>query len=285
MPGGPHRTLDISVSRERSRRRVFRRWLGPSSSGNSATFARPYVRLTPTPLRHLNQSRAPTSPLAFISHSTQDGPLVLHEVDGILRAAGLDAFIAHRDIPPSRAWRDEIKRNLASCRVFVALLTDAYHESEWCDQEFGFVLARPEVVVIPINVTAQSYGFLSDHQELRWKTGRYVRSTENGVKLVSCLLDREVVGRLDLVRGLGVAPNFRSADVVLEILGGLLDASPLSQAEAGVLTNSILSNDQVSRNTNAPPLLTPQLARHLHSLPPETCRALVRLGFAAARVP
>lgn len=164
--------------------------------------------------------------------------------------------------------------------MFVALLTENYHLSEWCDQEFGFVLARPEVVIIPINIASPSYGFLSDHQELRWKTGPYVRHTENGTKLARCLIDRQVVNRGSMLAGLAVAPNFRSADVVVEILEGMFSSQPLTQPEALVLTRAIVGNDQVHNNTNALALFPAELAPHIHAIPREQRDALVKLKFA-----
>ncbi len=222
------------------------------------------------------------SQLAFLSHSTSDGPEPLTEIDQIIRVLGVETFVAHRDIQPSRAWRDEIKRNLERCTVFVALLTDKFHESEWCDQEFGSVLARPDVVVVPVNVSKRSYGFLNDNQELPWKTGRYVSFSETAGRLAKCLIDRRVVDRESMIRGLASATNFRSADVVFAAMSPLLKAHPLTISEALALSPIIIANDQIYRNSGAQPLFGPQLAPHLSAIPRAQREALEKLGFGTA---
>jgi hypothetical protein len=55
---------------------------------------------------------------------------------------GMDAFVAHDDIDPSKHWREVIKTGLSTCDMFVVFLDPGFHESQWCDQEVGWALAR-----------------------------------------------------------------------------------------------------------------------------------------------
>jgi TIR domain len=84
-----------------------------------------------------------------------------------LRRYGIESFVAHNDIEPSKAWRDEIKAALASCHAFVALLHDGFHESEWCDQEVGWALAR-NIPIVPVRFPGSERrdGFLADFQDV-----------------------------------------------------------------------------------------------------------------------
>ncbi len=232
---------------------------------------------------HPSTSRSSTpkqeEKIAFISHRTQDTTAPIAAIDGLLTTLGLVPFVAHRDITPSKAWRSEIKRNLAECSVFIAVLTDGYHKSDWCDQEAGFILSRKDVVVVPINVSLSSYGFLSDYQELRWETGPYVPQLRNRLKLTSCLLDSGVVNRGTMLRGLAHAPNFRSADVVIECLAGGASPSPMTRNEATLLAKAVVINDQVHRNMNGKQLLPPLLEPHRRAFEPGVESKLKALGF------
>jgi hypothetical protein len=77
----------------------------------------------------------------FISHLYERRDFAA-QLQLCLRRYGIESFVAHNDIEPSKAWRDEIKAALASCHAFVALLHDDFHKSQWCDQEVGWALAR-----------------------------------------------------------------------------------------------------------------------------------------------
>lgn len=218
--------------------------------------------------------------VAFISHSTRDGRAPVHEIDSALTALGLNPFVAHRDISPSKAWRDEIKRRLARCRVFLALLTPNYRESEWCDQEAGYIVSRNDVVVIPVNISLDSYGFLSDYQELRWDTGRFVRHNQNEKRLAQCLIERGATDRQTMIEGVGAAKNFRSVDLVVELLSEACRNRPLSEIEAIRLAQSAATNDQVYRNGTARAIIPSLLNPHNSRIATSTVEKLRALGFA-----
>jgi hypothetical protein len=107
----------------------------------------------------------------FISHVHHDKVLA-GDIKRFLGARyGVEAFVAHDDITPSRTWREQIKRALATCHYFVAILKyPEYHQSEWCDQEVGWALARgiPILPVRPLGFDRKSArdGFLEEHQDI-----------------------------------------------------------------------------------------------------------------------
>ena len=75
-------------------------------------------------------------------------------------AAWIDAFVAHTTIEPSLEWQDVIESALRSCKAMAVFLHNGFHESSWCHQEVGFVLARPDVPVLPLKFDLNPYGFL-----------------------------------------------------------------------------------------------------------------------------
>lgn len=111
-----------------------------------------------------------SNPVAvFISHRHEDAAFV-GRVGGILGAYyGIDAFVAHNDIEPSKKWRDTIRAALASCHFMVAVIHENFHESQWCDQEIGWAMGRG-IPVMPVrrqaNQGQRRDGFLEEHQDL-----------------------------------------------------------------------------------------------------------------------
>lgn len=83
---------------------------------------------------------------------------------------GISAFVAHDDIQPNKQWRQVIRSALGSCHAFVAFLDEGFHDSQWCDQEVGWALARniPVLPVRPVDFdrTNARDGFLEEHQDI-----------------------------------------------------------------------------------------------------------------------
>ena len=85
-----------------------------------------------------------------------------------LTTFGVSAFVAHRDIRPTKVWQDEIENALVSMDAFVALLTKEFHESYWTDQEVGYALGRG-VPLIAVKLGRDPYGFIGRFQALACK--------------------------------------------------------------------------------------------------------------------
>jgi hypothetical protein len=107
---------------------------------------------------------------AFLSHVLENRTLV-GEVRTRLPHFGISGFVAHADIDPSKQWRGVIKEALATCHVFVAFIDEAFHESQWCDQEVGWALSR-DIPILPIRPrefdrgAERKDGFLEEHQDV-----------------------------------------------------------------------------------------------------------------------
>jgi hypothetical protein len=82
-----------------------------------------------------------------------------------LRRVGIDAFVAHDAIGPTSEWRDVVESALRTCDALIAILTPDFIESEWCDQEVGFCVAR-SVLVVPLRMPDSPHGFIGIYQGL-----------------------------------------------------------------------------------------------------------------------
>ena len=107
----------------------------------------------------------------FISHTNKH-----RKRAGALRETlgrwGVDAFVAHDAIEPTREWQDEIESALRTCDALCALLTPDFIESRWCDQEVGFAVARA-IVVVPLKYGSDPHGFIGKYQALSIAEGTY----------------------------------------------------------------------------------------------------------------
>jgi TIR domain len=106
----------------------------------------------------------------FLSHVSKS-KVEAAELKARLQLFGASCFVAHQDIEPETEWQNEIEVALASMHGFVVLLTDAFHESNWTDQEVGFALAR-RVPRVAVRLGTDPYGFIGKFQALAgspWK--------------------------------------------------------------------------------------------------------------------
>ncbi|SEI17122.1 MULTISPECIES: toll/interleukin-1 receptor domain-containing protein [unclassified Leifsonia] len=110
----------------------------------------------------------------FLSHKWEDAEWVT-ALRSNLAKYGISAFVAHKDITPSKHWREVIKAGLRSCHMMVAVLHDDFHTSQWCDQEVGWALGRG----IPIATVRRTLefdrgedGFLEEVQDIQLDPGK-----------------------------------------------------------------------------------------------------------------
>jgi hypothetical protein len=111
-------------------------------------------------------------PELFISYSSADKQLADQIAAMIVGKSSLfenRVFLAHRDIPMSKKWREDILAHLRSCTVLIAVCTARYRCSPWGNQEVGIALGKEDVRVIPMffeGTNRSDFGFLEALQSL-----------------------------------------------------------------------------------------------------------------------
>lgn len=115
---------------------------------------------------------------AFVSYSTSDKELA-GKIKKALENYGLEVFLAHEDISPSREWRKEILQNIESSDIFIPVLTENFKESTWTDQESGMAIFTKSTI-IPLNVDKNPHGFLKDYQAFSLDRERITKTDEEG---------------------------------------------------------------------------------------------------------
>lgn len=98
----------------------------------------------------------------FLTH-THPNKVLAKGVRERLLVSGVDAFVAHEMIEPTKDWQEEIEFALATCEALAAIVTEDLLNSKYCDQEIGYAMGRG-LVVIPVRQGADPHGFFAKYQ-------------------------------------------------------------------------------------------------------------------------
>src|SRR4051812_21711821 len=101
----------------------------------------------------------------FISHVSKDKVIAHRLREALAKISSIAGFVAHDDIEPTTAWEREVERALWTMDAMVAVLTEGFGKSHWCQQEVGFALGRG-TKVISFKWGEDPVGFLSKDQAL-----------------------------------------------------------------------------------------------------------------------
>jgi hypothetical protein len=108
----------------------------------------------------------PNNLRAFISYS-EENKKIASGIKENLNRFGVQAFLAHDDIPPGKDWASEILKNLRNTDIFIALLTQDFIKSKWTDQEAGIAICLDKFI-IPISLDGTlPYGFIEKYQAFK----------------------------------------------------------------------------------------------------------------------
>jgi len=194
----------------------------------------------------------------FVSHCSsrkvEVGQLKLE-----LSTFGVSGFVAHDDIEPSLLWQAEIERALRTCEALLAIVTDDFSESLWCDQEVGYVLGRG-LPVLPLQYGKAPHGFIAKVQALPLPKGHTLASrAQHIVDLLLKAPQTAASMTTALVRATAEASSFAQAKAT----AALLESVPgLNRAHAGLLRDALKANSQVSDAFGVPDRILRILKSH-----------------------
>jgi hypothetical protein len=178
----------------------------------------------------------------FLSHvaAHKDTATALRDA---LALRGIHAFVAHEDIEPSREWQLEIELALRSMHGMVALITPDFHASKWTDQEMGWALGRG-VVVLPLRLGADPYGFIQKTQALAGKIGHPRRLAERIARTL--LANQQTHGemRRAVINTFAMAS---SGDMARALSVLLLSINDIGEEEKKTVWQACSQNDHVKK--------------------------------------
>lgn len=201
-----------------------------------------------------NPSDNPWQPDAFrvfLTHVSREKAMTTR-VKGSLAPYGFDAFVAHQDIEPGVEWVRNIVAALRSCDALVALLHEGFKESNWCDQEVGFVYGRGQPVV-PISVDFVPYGFLGSVQAVKAKN---LQASDIAKEVVDVLArDKKTAEQVleVLIRTFESSESFNQSNLLVQRIGQ--HASLVSSEQLKRMQRAAQENYQVSEAFEVPGIL------------------------------
>ncbi len=145
---------------------------------------------------------------AFISHSTKNKKIAM-AFRTVLKKYGIIAFVSGRDIKGGQPWQKTIRKEIDNMDIFIAIHTQAFSKSLWCQQETGMALKREnEIEIIPINVGMRNApeSFLTNFQYIKTRA----KSTEEVVReFFETLKESEKTSKLYFQR---IEPRVKQVD-------------------------------------------------------------------------
>lgn len=178
----------------------------------------------------------------FLSHVVSQ-KRTAHSLKTELGFYGVDAFVAHDDIPAGKEWRVVIESALHSCNALAGLLHEGFRESPWCDQEVGMAIGRG-IPVVPIQFDLHPYGFFGSVQAVKKAVSRNPKNLARSVVQI-LVKDKRTSEKLTqaIVNRLARATSFDQANQLSRILAE--DAPLLSKGQVQGLRVAEKENDQL----------------------------------------
>jgi hypothetical protein len=183
----------------------------------------------------------------FISHLSKD-KVFLSDLKQALDYRGIAAFLAHEDIEPTKEWQSEIELALRSMQAMVVFLVEGFNQSKWTEQEVGWAMGRG-VLVIPIKVDIDPYGFMGKYQALRGQRENAFPMADMVVDLLTRNPQTHDAMRGALVRAMRHARSFANAAM---LKGLLMQMRDYSESEKQMLLEAVEQNGQVSGSFGVP---------------------------------
>lgn len=120
----------------------------------------------------------------FISNAHTLNDLALELVRGF-QSVNIQFFHYQAKMKIGAAWQEELDRELRESDIFVALISDEYHTSRWCQYELEYAFRRWEdkkVVLLPYLITDTKLPeLIKDHVQCAFMYGRDTQEIVNSI--------------------------------------------------------------------------------------------------------
>lgn len=177
----------------------------------------------------------------FGSHLTAHKVLVGGVREHLLHY-GVDLFVAHDTIEHDKLWQEEIEKALDRADAGLVFVHPGLRDSDWCDQEIGWLQGR-HVPVMALKFDANPYGFFAKHQ------AQPVRPGTPGGAIAEMIVDR-VAARSELavsfaaslVAAMSSSPSFARTDAIWR---RLRESTSLGAELCSQLLEATKANNQI----------------------------------------
>ena len=202
----------------------------------------------------------------FMSH------LAIHQeyvgnVGRMASTAGVNSFVAHTSIQPSREWQSVIETALRTCDAMVVFLHAGFDQSPWCDQEVGFALGR-EIPILPLAFDLFPYGFLSKFQAEKvreqqpWDVGTRILDWLSAARLQPEARERFVEGLVTSFEQINSWDGARRTAARLETVAQFTEPQLQRLAQAAADNPEIYNAGAGRRGVTVPDVIEELVKRH-----------------------
>lgn len=199
----------------------------------------------------------------FVSHLSSDGEFA-QQLQKELDQYYISAFVAHVDIKPTKEWLEEIVLALNSAHALVALMADAFHESEWTDQEIGVAVGR-DILIVPVKYQLDPYGFIGKYQALK---GENKAPDVLAQEIFQILLEHKLSSRRMIEAVVSMFEESYSFQNAKNNIGKLEQAQYFDEELAKRIRAAVNANGQISGSWNVPERVDRLIKRFNINLPP-----------------
>ncbi|MBI2611813.1 toll/interleukin-1 receptor domain-containing protein [Candidatus Gottesmanbacteria bacterium] len=199
----------------------------------------------------------------FLSFSSKQEKLA-GRIDVFLHSyCGYDTFLAHDHIQGGTIWEEEICKAIEVCDLFIPLLSSAFRESEFTDQEIGMAVCLKKRIIPVKFESINPYGFINKYQALEYKIlSQSYYHPDNMSELAlaigqiglaynkKSLIYKKVVN--SLVYAFCKSKSFDSTNAVIQLI---MKCKDLSKNHLNEIAMAIKANPQVSKSFGLPSLV------------------------------
>lgn len=172
----------------------------------------------------------------FISHLSENSESACN-LKKCLQYFGIDAFVAHVDIIPSKEWEKVIESALFSLDALCAIVVPEFDKSKWCDQEIGIALGRRKAV-FSIKKGYNPYGFLGKYQALTNRNSAYEMARD----IVATICANEITKNEYYTKLVNLILNASSEQTALNFIQILSDSKFLDKQYVVLLHDNWVNN-------------------------------------------
>lgn len=175
----------------------------------------------------------------FISHLSENKGSASN-LKKFLLDYGVDGFVAHEDITPSKEWEKEIEAALFSLDALCAIVVPGFEKSMWCDQEIGIALGRRKMV-FSISKGKNPYGFFGKYQALPSQD-----SAKNMAKaIVKAICANEITRGEYYAKIVNLILNASSEITALKFIQVLSESEYMDKQYVGPLHDNVINNQVI----------------------------------------
>jgi len=199
----------------------------------------------------------------FLSYSSKDYELA-KEIKEVLENCGLNVFLAHTSIEPTKSWEEEICKNLKECDVFIPILTNNFKESNWTSQESGIAFNERKTI-LSLKIDIDPFGFLGQFQALNFNISSSYELTkfEKKLEIIKTLMinfSEEI--RKSFIFSLKKTGGYKLGTAKCRFLKELEKISEFNEEEINEIIKSIINNPQLYDAHEVKPYLTELIERY-----------------------